>query len=83
MLRHFEAVGFRCFHFRKTLYFHRLLLPPTCSNLASKVGEWDVSNTRFIQTCATVVQNKFLAVFKIINQVGICNILEILSNVLG
>ena len=41
-----------------------LLLAPTCLYLASKVEENGViSNTRLIQTCATVVKNKFLSVF--------------------
>ena len=41
-----------------------LLLAPTCLYLASKVEENGViSNTRLIQTCATVVKNKFMAVF--------------------
>ena len=41
-----------------------LLLAPTCLYLASKVEENGViSNNRLIQTCATVVKNKFMAVF--------------------
>ena len=59
-----------------------LLLAPTCLYLASKVEECGViSNNRLIQTCATVVKNKFMPVFNCeypyrINQVR-CEILYI------
>ena len=54
-------VYFKRFYVRNSLKsIDPLLLAPTCIFLASKVEEFGViSNSRLIQTCQTVVKNKF------------------------
>ena len=54
-------VYFKRFYVRNSLKsIDPLLLAPTCIFLASKVEEFGViSNNRLIQTCQTVVKNKF------------------------
>lgn len=58
-------VYFKRFYVRNTLKsIDPLLLAPTCIFLASKVEEFGViSNNRLIQTCVTVVKNKFSYVY--------------------
>ena len=81
-LKHRQQVIAAATHYFKRFYSKNslknidpLLLAPTCLYLASKVEENGViSNNRLIQTCATVVKNKFMTVFNIeypyrINQV--------------
>ena len=70
-LKHRQQVIAAATHYFKRFYSKNslknidpLLLAPTCLYLASKVEENGViSNNRLIQTCATVVKNKFMAVF--------------------
>lgn len=70
-LKHRQQVISASTHYFKRFYSKNslknidpLLLAPTCLYLASKVEENGViSNNRLIQTCQTIVKNRYMAVF--------------------